>query len=385
VVKQISAMVGDGPSPSVFAYPLHGQGKLLSEGYRTRDGHFIEWFGRLLDGRGPVGVVSRPEPLYRRLTMRSNRPPAANTVDLSTFVMRVPKLTNRRDWWDRSAALYPTLPADAGSTPAVVWNPFVALAPPEQNPFHRCSTVVLDLLDDWTLHYAFASIRPRVEAAYEAAFARATHVVTNAEGTLELARRYGRDDAVLLLNGCDPERFPTDSVATGPLTVGYVGKIGKRLDLQLITTVASRLPEVDFRFAGPILDREYRAPLSQLANVTLLGDVHYADVPDLLRTFDVGWVPHRVGEGEVGGDVIKTYEYRAAGLPVLTTPVAGASSRGLDEVYVRTTADEHRDWIAAAGADGPRVPRRLSSIAENVTWRHKTETLLPMLGLDRVS
>ena len=371
--------------PSVLAYPLHGQGKLLREGYRTRDGHFIEWFGRELEGRGPVGVVSRPEPLYRRLTMRSSRPLAQNTVDLSTFVVRVPKLTDRRDWWVRSAALYPTLPDYASETPAVVWNPFAALAPPEQNPFLRCSTVVLDLLDDWTLHYAFASIRPRVEAAYEAAFATATHVRTNAEGTLELARRYGRDDAVLLLNGCDPERFSTDSVATGPLTVGYVGKIGKRLDLQLITAVVSRLPEVQFTFAGPILDREYRAPLAQLPNVTLLGDVHYADVPDLLRTFDIGWVPHRVGEGEVGGDVIKTYEYRAAGLPVLTTPVAGASSRGLDEVYVRSTADEHREWIVATGADGPRVARRISPIAEDVTWRHKSASLLPLLGLDPVA
>ncbi len=382
MVKQVKT--GTMP-PSVLAYPLHGQGKLLSEGYRTRDGHFIEWLGRHLDGQGPVGVVSRPEPVYRKLTMRSSRPPARNTVDLSSFVLRLPKVTNRREWWDRSAALYPALPSGAASTPAVVWNPFAALAPPAQNPFQRCSTVVLDLLDDWTLHYAFASIRPRVEAAYEAAFAAATHVVTNAEGTLELAHRYGRTDAVLLLNGCDPDRFATDSIASGPLTVGYVGKIGKRLDLELITTVAGRLPDVDFLFAGPILDREYRAPLAQLPNVDLLGDVHYAEVPELLRRFDVGWVPHRVGVGEVGGDVIKTYEYRAAGLPVLTTPVAGASSRGLDEVYVRRTADEHEEWIAVLKADGPRVARRPSQIAETVTWRHKSASLLPLLGLERVS
>ena len=374
-----------GTFPSVLAYPLHGQGKLLSEGYRTRDGHFIEWLGRHLVDQGPVGVVSRPEPVVRRLTMRSSRPLATNTVDLSTFVWRLPKLRNRREWWARSAALYPQLPTEATTTPAVVWNPFVALAPPAQNPFERCSTVVLDLLDDWTVHYAFAPVLRHVEAAYEAAFAAATHVLANAEGTLELAHRYGRTDAVLLLNGCDPERFATDSTASGPLTVGYVGKIGKRLDLELITTVAGRLPDVEFVFAGPILDREYRAPLAQLPNIKLLGDVHYADVPELLRSFDVGWVPHRVGEGEVGGDVIKTYEYRAAGLPVLTTPVAGASSRGLDEVAVRATADEHQAWIADLLQRGPRVPRRISPIADSVTWRHKSASLLPLLGLDRVS
>ena len=232
------------------------------------------------------------------------------------------------------------------------------------------------------MHYAFASIHPQVEAAYKAAFSTATHVMTNAEGTLELARRFGRTDAVLVPNGCDPERFATDSIASGPMTVGYVGKIGKRLDLELITSVAGRLPGVDFVFAGPILDREYRAPLAQLPNVKLLGDVHYADVPELLRSFDVGWVPHRVGVGEVGGDVIKTYEYRAAGLPVLTTPVTGASSRGLDEVHVRTTADEHHDWIADLLTSGPRVARRPSSIADPVTWRYKSASLLRLLDLD---
>jgi glycosyltransferase involved in cell wall biosynthesis len=371
--------------PSVLAYPLHGQGKLLSEGYRTRDGHFIEWLGRHLEDRGPVGVVSRPEPVFRKVTMRSSRPVAENTLDLSTFVWRVPKITNRREWWSRSVALYPDLPATAATTPAMVWNPFVALAPAAKNPFRQCSTVVLDLLDDWTVHYAFAPIRAQVEAAYAAAFASASHVVTNAEGTLELAHRFGRTDAVLLPNGCDPERFATDSIASGPLTVGYVGKIGKRLDLELITTVATRLPDVSFDFAGPVLDREYRAPLERLPNVRLLGDVHYADLPELLRTFDVGWVPHRVGAGEVGGDVIKTYEYRAAGLPVLSTPVTGASSRGLDEVHVRTTADEHEKWITGHRARGPRVSRRLSPIAESVMWRHKSASLLPLLGLTRVS
>ena len=401
------------PTPAVLAYPMHGQTKFTTEGYRTRDAHLVEWLGRLTGDRGGVAVVSRPEPaaLAVGASWRGGRgrrggrpgrrrlggPPgvAAGTRPIETTTWRLPDPRDRRRWWVRSADAYPGLPHAWRDVPAVVWNPFTALALPHANPFVTGRTTVLDLLDDWTVHHAFAGIRPDVERAYAAAFASACQVTANAEGTVELARRFGRDDVVLLPNGCDPERFDSTSAATGPLTVGYVGKIGRRLDLGGIVACAEAEPDVRFVFAGPVLDREYHRPLAALPNVTLLGDVHYDDVPALLRTFDVGWVPHRVGSGEraggrgggggaevggeVGGDIIKTYEYRAAGLPVLTTPVDGCDRRGLDEVAV-LPIDRHAERIGDWHRSGPRVARRPATIPREATWRLKAETVLGALA-----
>jgi glycosyltransferase involved in cell wall biosynthesis len=236
-----------------------------------------------------------------------------------------------------------------------------------------------DLLDDWSIHYAFESIRPEVVRAYRQLFEHASTVSANSEATLELARSYGRSDAVLITNGCDPERFDTRSRARGLPTVGYVGKIGRRLDLELIERTATELPLVSFVFAGPILDKEYRLPLERLPNVKLLGDVHYESVPQLLTTFDVGWVPHRVGAGEVGGDVIKTYEYRAANLPVLTTPIIGIRERALEGVWIHER-DQHSQVLNAALRDG-RVARIPGGIPAEHTWSLKASELLNMLGL----
>jgi glycosyltransferase involved in cell wall biosynthesis len=267
-------------------------------------------------------------------------------------------------------------------TPALVWNPFVATSNVSDVIFNRSRITVLDLLDDWSRHYAFAGISDSVELAYRAAFKRATHVTANSEKTVELAERFGRTDVHLLPNGCDPERFSTASSATGPTRVGYVGKIGKRVDLELVLATAAALPDVEFVFAGPILDSEYREPLSNARNITLLGDVHYSDVPKLLSTFDVGWVPHRVGGLEVGGDVIKTYEYRAAGLLVLTTPVLGSTSRGLDHVY-SIAGEQHIGWLrdtVASGVDR-RVGRAVSEFPHQNTWKAKVEFVAQKLGL----
>lgn len=367
----------DAVTPAVVAVPMHGQRKLALEGYRTRDGHMIEWFGKLLVDVGAVSVVSRPEPVWLPRKRYDATALAANTLALDPASWRLPDPFNRRRWWAQSASSYP-VSAFENDAPVVAWNPFFA-GSAAANVIDGNRPFIIDLLDDWTEHFAFAGISSAVERAYRRSFERASAVFANAEGTVALARRFGRDDVVLLTNGTDPQRFSQKSRATGALTIGYVGKIGKRVDLELILRVTSEFPNWKFVFAGPILDREYHGPLAGQANVELLGDVHYNDVPALLETFDLGWVPHRVGKGEVGGDVIKTYEYRAAGLPVLSTPIVGAASRGLDEIHV-ADASEQVSWLHRHLEGKSRLDRVVSSIPSEVSWKVKAQKILDQAG-----
>lgn len=367
---------------ALLAYPMHGHRKLTMEGYRTRDGHFIEWFGRHFADVGTVQVHSRPEPAgFDRLkSMRPGRrapaPPNVGFVDSSVF--RLPNMRDRFRWWSDSAAHYPQSTVDP-HTPAIMWNPFMAVSSVSGQLFTPERTTVFDLLDDWTIHYAFEGVRDAVDNAYRTLFDCVTHVTANAEGTLELAHRFGRTDAVLLPNGCDPERFSTESTASGPLRVGYIGKLGRRINDQLIVAACEALPEIEFLIAGPILDGDIDKKLARFSNCTLVGDIHYDDVPALMQTFDIGWVPHHVGEGEVGGDVIKTYEYRAAGLPVLSTPISGIRSRGLEAVTVLDASD-HVAWLAAKLAEhSERVPRAATPFPEDATWKRKSAALHGLL------
>ncbi|ORA06851.1 hypothetical protein BST17_03130 [Mycolicibacterium bacteremicum] len=365
-----------------MAYPMHGQHKLSNEGYRTRDGHIIEWLGRsAAQSHRQVAVVSRPEPVVLASRRRIRGRIAEGSHPIQTFTWRVPSL-DAKHWWVRSAGAYPKV-ALGQRTPAVIWNPLAASAPVERNPFKTDRPVVLDLLDDWTIHHGFVSIRSEIEAAYRRAFESSSTVFANSEGTLELAHRYGRTDAVLMPNGVDPERFQQHSTASGPITVGYVGKIGNRLDARLIENTCTRLPKIRFVFAGQILDAKgrFRRLLTSLPNVEWLGDVQYEDVPDLMATFDVGWVPHSVGVGEVGGDAIKIYEYRASGLPVLTTPIIGAGRVLKNGVFV-LRAQDHPSWIADTVGTLERVPRIVETIPPVLTWREKASTVARALGVE---
>ena len=369
-------------TPLALMYPMHGQHKLSNEGYRTRDGHLIEWLGKFAHELGThVDVLSRPEPFVLAPIQRIRGPIARGTAPVTTHTWKLPTLDRKR-WWVRSATDYPTLDA-LGNAPAVVWNPFVASAPRLRNPFTDGRRVVMDLLDDWTIHYQFGSIKAEAERAYRRAFDMSTAVLANSEGTLELARRMGRSDAVLVTNGVDPERFSIAPRASGPLTIGYVGKIGKRLDASLLNDVCSGLPDLRFVFAGPFVDTDdsYRTLLSRFPNVELLGDVHYEKVPELMASFDLGWVPHAVGSGEVGGDVIKTYEYRATGLQVLTTPVIGAGRSLTAGVHI-VPAGQQVQWLREATRGRDRLDRIPADIPTDLTWRHKAVYIADQLGLE---
>jgi hypothetical protein len=99
----------------------------------------------------------------------------------------------------------------------IIWNPMIATSNIGNDIIKSKSNVIFDLLDDWTIHYAFASISKELDATYKSMFARANKVYANSEGTLALAQQFGRTDAILLTNGVDPDYFSTASKASGVL------------------------------------------------------------------------------------------------------------------------------------------------------------------------
>lgn len=366
----------------LLALPMHGEVKLRKEGYRTRDGHVLEWVERLRPEL-PVTVRSRPEPYPRvSLARRHGRAnPDWNWV--SPQPATLPPLRSKRTWWVRSLRFEPQ--TETSCDAAIVWNP-LAGANLLGNSV-RADRVLVDLLDDWSIHIAFEPIRRQVEEAYGRIFDLADVVTANSEGTVRLASRFGRE-AELIPNGCDPEMFgaPGDRRRGDATVVGYAGKLSERLDPELIVKVAEALPDVRFEIAGPFATattaakREIQRLLDGPGNIDLLGDVRYEELPAVVSSWDIGWVPHRVGAFEVGGDAIKIYEYRAAGLPVLTAAIIGAE-RAPSGVTLFDGAEGAVAEIRRLTEASPRPDRIPAQLPPEMTWAAKTDRLLELAGL----
>lgn len=123
-----------------------------------------------------------------------------------------------------------------------------------------------------------------------------------------------------------------------PLVFGYIGTIGHWFDWDVVARLALAFPTAEVSIVGPV----YAAPPRALpGNVRLLGACRQADAAQRLRGFSAGLIPFRKTPLTDAVDPIKYYEYRAMGLPVLSTRFG--------QMAVRTEADGVHDLDAPEG------------------------------------
>jgi glycosyltransferase involved in cell wall biosynthesis len=102
--------------------------------------------------------------------------------------------------------------------------------------------------------------------------------------------------------------------------LGYFGVIDERLDYELIARLATEFPEGSIVFVGPFAKVD-RNELPNASNIHWLGQRAYAELPELVKGFDVCLMPFALNEATEFINPTKTLEYMAAGKPIVSTPV----------------------------------------------------------------
>lgn len=158
---------------------------------------------------------------------------------------------------------------------------------------------------------------------YPAIIARADLIFATARSIFERLSA-SHPHVYLVPNGVDFEHFaarqhsrPSD-LPNGRPIIGYSGAIAPWLDWDLLDYVFRYNPDLLFVFIGTLYEMDF--PLKQ-RNSVYLGLKPYSTLPAYLQHFHVGLIPFRITEMTKGCNPIKLYEYYAAGLPVLGTPL----------------------------------------------------------------
>ena len=135
---------------------------------------------------------------------------------------------------------------------------------------------------------------------------------------------------VLLGNGVEPARFaaprevPAALAALPRPRIGYLGLLSHFLDFELLEALRRARRGGTLVLIGPgdpATGDAVRA-LAAREGVAVLGPQPYEDVPAWMQGLDLGVIPFRAGLPHVQGiNPNKVYQYLAAGLPVITTPV----------------------------------------------------------------
>lgn len=184
--------------------------------------------------------------------------------------------------------------------------------------------------------------------------ALATQVDLVVASSTFLAEKFLRRDCRVekILNAFQPNDEPADQVSPPPSNgrlppvLGYVGCIGPWFDWPLVFAIAMARPDVRIELVGPcVVPPPSRPPI----NVWLLPACPQSRAGNYLARFSAGLIPFRENALTAGVDPIKYYDYRAAGLPVLTTRFGEMEGRGPDDsVYFIDQNNDLSRAIAAA-------------------------------------
>jgi hypothetical protein len=243
------------------------------------------------------------------------------------------------------------------------------------------SICVYDCMDELS---AFHGASPRLVELEHRLFERAQVVFTGGQSLFE-AKRDQHPNVHAMPSSIDTEHFgkargelrhePADQAALPCPRLGFFGVIDERLDAALVRDVATLRPDWQIVMIGPVVKIDPDS-LPRMPNIHWLGSKEYDQLPKYLAGWQVGFMPFAINDATRFISPTKTPEFLAAGIPVVSTPIADVIRPYGEQRLVEIAADaasavtrvEHllnrpkANWLK-------RVDRHLADMSWDKTWR----------------
>jgi len=239
------------------------------------------------------------------------------------------------------------------------------------------SAIVYHCVDDIAAHEridadAFAQAEERFAG-------RADLVIASSPPLAERMRKLA-SNVRLMPNVADTELFAT-ALEDGPVDsaldalprprIVFVGAISAvKVDLELLAELAELRPEWSIVLVGPVGLGDPGTDVSGLAakaNVHLLGHREPRELPALLRGADAALIPYRLSRLTASIFPMKVYEYLAAGLPIVSTPLP--SLAGVEEIsFAKSAAETTIALDELLTSDNEDKRRARSRLAAGHSW-----------------
>ena len=191
--------------------------------------------------------------------------------------------------------------------------------------------------------------------------------------------------------------FPNGCVVPGPVAevarlspdeppvAVVVGQLNERLDMSLLLRLADR--GVRLLLVGPRYEQDPAAAsdlddLISREGVTWVGRQPYSAIPSFLASATVGLTPYRDTEFNRASFPLKTLEYLAFGLPVVSTDLPASRWLGTPTVDVASSPEEFVDLVVNRLADGSssELSAACQAVARSHSWASRAADLVEILS-----
>ena len=273
--------------------------------------------------------------------------------------LSVHQITARRGWWEKGyLKTFETLEKYTAEGQNLVYsdNPFAS-----ELLSKLCTentAIYFDVMDNFAIHPSLSEKEHELAlVGYKRIMNFADIVCANSKQTCEFIKEKTGREILLVKNGVfeNNEASITEDISCVEVIrnkkrkykkcVGYIGKLGLRLDADLIEEITEECQQVLFVFVGGYLKGQINDKLLELfetrENILHIDAVPSAFVYAILDEFDILSIPHAVGKAENGGDPLKLYQYLTRGKPIITTNILGVSEFS----DVITISNSKNEWI----------------------------------------
>ena len=174
-------------------------------------------------------------------------------------------------------------------------------------------------------------------------------------------------------------RIPPDLRAIPEPRAVFVGSLSDyKVDWNLIAHLAGLRPDWSFVLIGPVTYDGAKPHLGHAVerkNVHALGYRPYEMLPQYLRGARIGLIPYRLTPHTASVFPLKTWEYLAAGVHVVSTDLPALRAARPPVTF----ASDAASFAAALDAPGPLSPLERLAVAERWTWDALLDRMMTLL------
>jgi teichuronic acid biosynthesis glycosyltransferase TuaH len=235
--------------------------------------------------------------------------------------------------------------------------------------------------DDWSAYPPARRWWPAYRESYARVRERGRRVGTVSQALLERIAPDG--PSAVIANGLEPGEWTCAaqppswaSQLPRPLLL-YAGTLDSRLDVPRLLDLARARPDARIVLVGPLVEPEHLAPLRAAANVSIRPPLGRRELTGLVRSADVGIIPHVRSALTEAMSPLKLYEYLGGGLPVVADDLA--PMRGVDERILLVPGGQGYAAAVDTALELGRASEetRLAFVEAN-SWRARHDLLLDL-------
>lgn len=196
-------------------------------------------------------------------------------------------------------------------------------------------------------------------------------VVVSSKALLDTKSKI-QQNTFLVKNGVDTSIFSQSKkeISKRKSTIGYVGSIDDRLDLQLLQSIIESFPKHDFLFVGRIVEMCIWTQLQKYPNVKFVGSQQPEQLAEYMKIIDVGLIPFKKNEFTKNIYPLKINEYLACGMPVVSTDFADLSDfEGF--IYESKNTDFGSNLILALEEKNEELIENRIAFAQQNSWKNR--------------